>query len=86
MALISYMDEAVLRVKKPLDVLQQGIEDLAGQVKSGDYDAEDIRMQLQIYANNLNQIAKNLDELSQKAAAERGSDIPPEFRDFFIGR
>lgn len=85
-ALISYMDESVLRVKKPLSLIQESLQDLAGQVKSGEYDDEEIRMQLQIHANNLSQIAKNLSDLSAQAARERPQDIPPEFRDFIIGR
>jgi PAS domain S-box-containing protein len=83
-ALISYMNESVLRVKKPLELMQQNFQVLANQVKSGDYDAEDIRMQLQIHANNLVQISKNLNELSERAVLERGEDIPSEFRDFII--
>jgi PAS domain S-box-containing protein len=84
LALISYMNESVLRVKKPLELMQQNFQVLADQVKSGDYDAEDIRMQLQIHANNLAQVTKNLHELSERAAKEHPGDIPPEFRDFII--
>jgi PAS domain S-box-containing protein len=85
-ALIAYMNESVIRVKKPLDLMQQNMQELADEVKCGDYDREDIRMQLQIHANNLAQIAKNLHELSEKAAGERGDDIPQEFRNFLIGK
>lgn len=85
-ALIAFMNESVLRVRKPLGLMQQEIQDLANDVKMGDYDSEDIRMQLQIHANNLAQIAKNLTDLSEKAAGERSDDIPPEFRDFIIGK
>lgn len=78
------MNESVLRVNKPLELMQQNFQVLAEQVRSGDYDEEDIRMQLQIHANNLAQVTKNLAELSQQAVLERGVDIPPEFRDFFV--
>jgi PAS domain S-box-containing protein len=84
LALISYMNESVLRVKKPLELMQQNFQVLADQVKGGDYDSEDIRMQLQIHANNLAQITKNLHELSERAVKEHPGDIPPEFRDFII--
>jgi PAS domain S-box-containing protein len=84
LALIAFMNESVLRVNKPLELMQQNFQVLAEQVRSGDYDNEDIRMQLQIHANNLAQITKNLAELSRQAVLERGVDIPPEFRDFFV--
>jgi PAS domain S-box-containing protein len=85
-ALILYLSESILRVKKPLELMQQNFQVLADQVKSGDYDAEDIRMQLQIHANNTSRIVKNLEELQKKALEERMDEIPPEFKDFFIGK
>ena len=84
LALIAFMNESVLRVNKPLELMQQNFQVLADQVRSGEYDDEDIRMQLQIHANNLAQITRNLAELSRQAVLERGVDIPPEFRDFFV--
>ena len=83
-ALISLMSESILRVKKPLEIMQEDFLGLASQAKSGEYDAEDIRMQLQMHANNLGQIVKNLEELQKKAIEERQDDIPQEFRDFLI--
>jgi PAS domain S-box-containing protein len=83
-ALIAFMNESVLRVNKPLELMQQNFQVLAEQVRSGDFDDEEIRMQLQIHANNLAQITKNLADLSREAVLERGTDIPPEFRDFFV--
>lgn len=85
-ALIAFINESVLRVKKPLEMMQQNFQVLADQVQSGDFDAEDIRMQLQIHANNLAQIARNLSDVSEQAVLEREDDIPPEFRDFIIGK
>jgi hypothetical protein len=64
--------------------MQESFLELADQAKSGDYDAEDIRMQLQIHANNLTQIVKNLEELQKKALEERMDEIPQEFKDFII--
>ena len=83
-ALIAYLDESVLRVKKPLELMSQDVRNLADQVAEGSFDAEEIRMQLQLYSNNLAQVAKNLSDLSDQAARERGDDIPPEFRDYII--
>ncbi len=84
-ALIAYMDESIMRARTPLGLIKEELQLLADQVKGGDYDAEDLRMQLQIHANNIRQIVKNLEELGERAVLERGDDIPPEFRDFFTG-
>lgn len=82
-ALIAYLSEALLRAKKPLELMQQDFQELARQAKSGEYDAEDLRMQLQINANNLSQIVLNLEELQKKALQGMESELPPAFRDYF---
>lgn len=86
LALIAYLSESLTRVKKPLGMMREDFLELAEQTKSGDYDSEDIRMQLQIHANNLSQIVKNLEELRQKALEGRQDEIPSEFKDFLIGK
>lgn len=83
LALIAYLSESILRARKPLEIMQTDFQQLAGQVKSGDYDAEEIRMQLQVHANNLRQILTNIEDLQKKALEGRSDEIPPEFRDFF---
>jgi len=85
-ALIAYMNESIMRVRTPLGLMTEDLQRLADQAKGGEYDAEEIRMQLQIHANNIRQMVRTLEELSAKAALEQGDDIPPEFRDFFIGK
>jgi len=84
--LIAYLSESILRVKKPLELMSDDLRQIASLAVAGDYDAEDIRMQLQIHANNLDQIVKNLEELKEKAVTEKPVDIPPEFRDFLRGK
>jgi PAS domain S-box-containing protein len=83
-ALIAYMDESVMRVTKPLELTKNNLQLLAGQVNSGDYDAEDIRIQLQIQVNNIDKMVKNLQDLVKEVARER-EDIPEEFRKWIIG-
>lgn len=84
-ALIAYIDEAVMRVKKPLEMTQNNLDLLAAHVKSGDYDAEDIRMQIQIQANNIGKMVETLRELTDKVSGER-EEISEEFRLFFTGK
>ena len=85
-ALIAFMNESVMRVHKPLELTRQNLQVLADQAKSGDYDAEDIRMQLQMHANNIARMVKTLEELSEQAIKERGIEIPDHLRDFFVGK
>jgi PAS domain S-box-containing protein len=82
-ALIAYLNESLMRVQKPLELMQQSLQALATMAASGDYDSEDLRMQLQIHANNIGQIAKNIEDLSRQAVEER-DDIPSAFREFVI--
>ncbi|MDD1689191.1 MAG: PAS domain-containing protein [Methanoregula sp.] len=83
-ALIAFLSESLLRAKKPLEMMQKDFLQLAGQAMSGDYDAEDIRMQLVMHANNLHQIVMNLEELQKKALEGQQDEIPPEFKAFFF--
>ncbi len=84
LALIGYLSESILRVKNPLGMMQRDFLQIAEQATSGDYDAEDIRLQLTAHAKNLAQIVKNLEELQTKAVEGRSAEIPAEFRDFII--
>lgn len=84
-ALIAYLSEALLRVKKPLELMQEDFQELARHAADGDYNNEELRMQLQLNANNLAQIVRNLDELQREALKGKEPDVPAAFRDFFIG-
>jgi hypothetical protein len=84
-ALIAYMGESVMRVNKPLEITKNNLQALAAQVTSGEYDTEDIRMQIQIQANNIEKMSENLRELLEKVSKEQ-EEIPEEFRQFFTGK
>jgi PAS domain S-box-containing protein len=85
-ALIGFMNESVLRIRRPLELTQMNMQLIADQVKTGEYEAEEIRMELQIQANNISQMIKNLDDLVRKVAEEREEEIPHEFREFLLGK
>ena len=84
-ALIAYMGESVMRVNKPLEITKNNLQALAAQVTRGEYDTEDIRMQIQIQANNIEKMSENLRELLEKVSKEQ-EEIPEEFKQFFIGK
>lgn len=83
-ALIAYLSESILRAKKPLELMQEEFHEIARRAKSGDYDPEDVQMELELHAKNLAQIVKNLEELQAKALAGKSAEIPPEFREFLV--
>ena len=85
-ALIGFMNESVLRIRRPLELTKMNMQLIADQVKSGEYESEEIRMELQIQANNISQMIKNLDDLVRMVAEERGEEIPKEFREFLLGK
>jgi PAS domain S-box-containing protein len=85
-ALIGYMNESVLRIRRPLELTKMNMQLIADQIKTGEFEGEEIRMELQIQANNISQMIKNLDALVLMVADERGEEIPPEFREFLIGK
>ena len=80
--LIGYLSESVHRVRRPLELTQMNLQLVADQVKTGEFDPEEIRMELQIQANNIGKIIKNLEELTESVTKE-SNDIPPEFQEFF---
>lgn len=80
-ALVSYMTESVLRVKKPLELTVEILDTIASEVKSGEYDPEDIELQIRIQAKNLDQIRQNLDDLVKSAINER-DEIPKMYREY----
>jgi len=81
-ALIAYLSESILRAKKPLELMQAEFHEIARRAKTGDYDPEDVHLELELHAKNLAQIVKNLEELQAKALAGKTAEIPPEFREF----
>ncbi|MCK9580735.1 MAG: PAS domain S-box protein [Methanoregula sp.] len=84
-ALIAYMDEAVSRVSKPMELTIANLQNIVDVAKTGVYDAEDLRMQLQIQTNNIRQMVKNLKEISDKVTNDE-TDIPDAFKDYFSGK
>ncbi len=84
-ALLAYMNEAVSRVSKPMELTIANLQNIVDVAKTGIYDAEDLRMQLQIQTNNIRQMVKNLKEISDKVTNEE-TDIPDAFKEYFSGK
>ena len=84
-ALLAYLNESVLRFKKPLELTGENLRLIEQQVGSGDFTTEEIRMQIRLQFNNVKTMVETLQDLASKAAEER-DDIPENFREFFIGK
>ncbi|MGB7992965.1 PAS domain-containing protein [Methanoregula sp.] len=84
-ALLAYLNESVLRIKKPLELTGENLRLIEQQVGSGDFTTEEIRMQIRLQFNNVKTMVETLQDLASKAAEER-DDIPENFREFFIGK
>jgi PAS domain S-box-containing protein len=85
LALLAYLNESILRIKVPLELTGQNLTRIEQQVGSGEYTAEEIRMQIRIQSNNLVTMVATLQDLAKKAAEEQ-DDIPKGFRESFIGK
>ncbi len=82
-ALIFYLNESIARVKKPMELTSRNLDEIATQVRSGTFDAEEIRMQIQIQSNNLRQMERNLQTLLEEVRDENNeiSENVCAFRD-----
>jgi PAS domain S-box-containing protein len=82
-ALLAYLNESLLRIKKPLELTGQNLNQIEQQVGSGEYNAEETRMQIRIQSKNIETMVATLQELAKKAAEDH-NDIPDSFREFII--
>lgn len=83
--LIGYLSESIHRVRRPLQLTSMNLQIIADQVKTGEFDPEEIRMELQIQKNNIEKMIKTLEELTESVTKDQ-PDISPEFRKFFAGK
>ena len=54
-----------MRLKNPIEVVQHNISSTITDIKSGDYEPEEIIPQLQLQIKNMEQIQRNIIELNQ---------------------
>jgi len=83
--MIGFLSESMHRVRRPLELTKMNLQAIADQVKSGEYDSEEIRMELQIQANNIGQMIQNLEELARSVTGET-LEISQEYRKFILGK
>jgi hypothetical protein len=79
--LIAYLTEAMHRVHRPLDLTRMNLQIIADQVKTGEFEPEEIRMELQIQINNIGKMIQTLEELNESVTKGHYS-IPEQYKEF----
>ena len=84
--LLSYIREAALRIRNPIEMVSQFLDDAIREIQEGaldkQIDKEQLVTMLTVQLNNLRCTIKNICELDS-SIAEKRREIPEEFRKFF---
>ncbi|EHQ35583.1 PAS domain-containing protein [Methanoplanus limicola] len=82
--LLSYIRETALRIKNPVDIVKQYLNDLVCELKKEEeIDREDLIIQLSVQIFNLKTIKNNLSEMD-RAITEKRKEIPDAFKEYLI--
>lgn len=81
---VGYIGESAMRLKNPVEVVRENMEQLAVRMEAGECSVEDCILQIRIQAKNAEQIIANLSELNH-AISIAFEDMPAELRDFLSG-
>ncbi|MDO8873536.1 MAG: PAS domain S-box protein, partial [Methanoregula sp.] len=83
-ALLAYMTEMAMRIKQPVEIIRDNLQDVAQLSRSGKLTPEEIAMLLDGQVRNATQVATNVQEF-QKAIVEKNRAIPEAYRKFLEG-
>jgi PAS domain S-box-containing protein len=80
---LGFIREAAMRLKTPLEVVEENIGGIVCDVEKGGYDPADIILQLKIQMKNMEQIRLNIIELN-RAITEHSDELPVATRKFLL--
>ncbi len=83
-ALLAYMTEMAMRIKQPVEIIRDNLQDVAQLSRGGKITPEETAMLLDGQVRNATQIAANVQEF-QKAIVEKNRAIPDAYRKFLEG-
>jgi len=83
-ALLAYMTEMAMRIKQPVGIVRENLEDIAQLIRDGKLSTDEVAMLLDAQVRNTAQIASNVQEF-QKAIIDKNRDIPEAYRKFLEG-
>lgn len=70
---ITFIKEAAMRLKNPMEVVEQNISIVVDDVERGQFDNSDVSLQLKIQIRNLEQIRQNIIELNKVIVDHSGN-------------
>jgi len=70
----AFIKEAAMRLKNPIEVVEENITLVVNDVESGQSESGDVALQLKVQIRNLEQIRQNIIELN-KAIVDRSGDF-----------
>jgi PAS domain S-box-containing protein len=83
-ALIAYMTEMAMRIKQPVGIIRDNLQDIADLIRTGKVTPEDTALPLDGQVRNATQVMANVQEF-QKAIVEKNRAIPEAYRKFLEG-
>jgi PAS domain S-box-containing protein len=78
---ISYIKEAAMRLKTPVEVVEQNITTLLEDIRAGDAEGEQVLLQLQLQVKNMEQIRQNILDLN-KTIVDGYGEMSPASKQF----
>ena len=78
---LAFINEAAMRLKNPLEIVEENLAILVSDVERGDFESTDVSLVLKIQINNITQIRKNIIELN-KAIVDRTGEISDASKKF----
>lgn len=81
--MIAYIREATARLKMPVEVVHENIEDILGMFDDDTIDCDSAALRLRVQMTHLAQIAETIRELNAALTGE-GADIPEAYRLFLL--
>jgi PAS domain S-box-containing protein len=79
--MLGYITEAAMRLKNPVEIIHDNLEQTLESLETGEIDLGDARMQITIQIKNAEQVLFNLRELDQ-AIVGTFEDLPDRYREF----
>ncbi len=78
---VSYIKEAAMRLKTPVEVVERNITSIIKDINAGDLDMDQILLELQLQVKNMEQIRQNIIDLNKTIVNGYG-EISPASKQF----
>ncbi|WOF16877.1 PAS domain S-box protein [Methanoplanus sp. FWC-SCC4] len=79
--LLAYVTESALRLKKPVEIIKNNLDDISRLLEKGDIGIEETKLLLSVQASNAEKVIENLKDLNT-AVVEKQKGIPNIYMEF----